>query len=270
LKEDFDHICGSAAHWHCGIECAACDQQANTVGTTMCGVGCDACATFAECAPLIFSSETTADDGGCLGFDLEALQTELIDPNVALQQAGVRCVRVAESKYGIDAVQSIVQSANPTADVAHDLHLIQINEQNTCKQLASARDVLACNRDGVLIQFSDDRDECEYTKHNCTKSFAGINYALSPFVGDQNAPESTPRCTGPGHTHCDPIDPDEVMAVVFSTGCECHQFANVVKGISNSLIKTEIDWDLPKLGNRSVEFCLSLLFHPLCYTLPLN
>jgi hypothetical protein len=231
-------------------------------------LGSVACAAFAECAPHIFSNETADDDGSCLGFDLETLQMQLIDPNVALQEVGVRCVRVAESKYGSDAVLSIVQSGNLAVDVVDDLYLIQINQQNTCQQLASARDVLACNRDGVLTRISDDGDDCHSTKHNlhnCTKTFAGINYTLSSVVGvDQNAshnaPESTTVCIGPGYTRCDPIGRHELMAVIFLTECECHQFANVVKYISNSVLKTEIGWHLPKLGSRSVEFCLIHLF----------
>jgi hypothetical protein len=191
-----------------------------------------------------------------MGFDLEALQTQQLDPNVALHDAGARCVRVAESEYSSDVVHSNLQSRNSGVNIVNDPHLIQIDQQGTCEQLANVKGTFACSSGGLLAQRSYNETDCHSASDDvCTLSFAGMQYVLNSVNGDTNVTGAANGCAGPGSEHpgCDPIKPYELMMMIFSTECECQRFANLVKSISNSVLKAEGDWHFPELGERSVD-----------------
>jgi hypothetical protein len=201
----------------------------------------------------------TKSDSSCMGFDLEALQTQQLDPNVALRSAGARCVRVAESEFTSDVVHSNLQSRNPAVNDVNDPHVIQIDQQGTCEQLVHMKDTFACNSGGLLAQRSYNGTGYHSASDDAfTQSFAGMQYVLNPVDGDTNVSVAVNGCAGP--ERCDPINPNQLMVLIFLTECECHRFANLVKSISNSVLKADVDWHFPKLGQRSVdsfrtEFC---------------
>jgi hypothetical protein len=240
-SDDDETACGSTTHQQCIKDCAACNQTGSNNGTDECPLSCAICTPFQGCSPL--------PDERCSGFDLSTMKVHQIFPEIALQRAGIECVRVAESEYSTDVVHPVLQSPDP--------HLVRVNRPGTCRQLFPAKGPFSCNRGGMLIQRGDE-NSCLLGQSNCTKTtFAEMNYSLNPVVGAGSISDyGIPDCTSSRASRCDPY---ELTMVIFPTKCECERLADLIGSISISVLRPEAEWRSPKLGHWSVQTSFPLV-----------